>query len=144
MQVKAEQKFILMSPLKLREVAFLIKGMKPMKAFEVLPFIKKAASEKLRKVIGTALANAKQANLNPNELIFKELMIGEGPRQKRWRAGARGRSKPYVRKMSHIRVVLTTKSEVLSTKSLPDRQAGEIDSDVTSAESKIAEKKDVK
>ena len=121
MEFKATQKFVLVSPKKVREIVPLIKKMNPSQAVEKLPFAKKRAAEFLRKVIITAIANAKQKNLDVTELEFKEIQINEGPRLKRYRAGARGRAKPYKRKMSHIRVVLTTqKSEVLNPKSKTD------------------------
>ena len=123
MDVKATQKFVLTSPRKLREVVGVIKKLKPTEAYEKLPYVKKRAAELLRKVIGTAIANARQANLNEADLIFKEIQIGEGPRLKRWRAGARGRAKPYKKRMSHIRVVLTTekKPAITETQRSPQR-----------------------
>ena len=117
MEVKATQKFVIMSPRKLRIVAGLVRELSTAEAFEKLPYVKKRAAGPLRKVIGTAIANAKQKNLNPEDLEFSEIQIGEGPMLKRWRAGARGRAKPYKRRMSHIRVVLrTTKSEIRNSK----------------------------
>lgn len=106
MEIKSVQKYIIASPQKIREVVPLIKGLSPAKAYEILPFTGKRTSDKLRKVIGTALANAKEKGAKEENLYFKEIQIGEGPRLKRWRAGARGMAKPYKRRMSHIRVVL--------------------------------------
>lgn len=114
MEVKAIQKFIVVSPRKLREVAALVSKLTPKDAVEKLPFLRKRASEPLKKVIGTAIANAKQKGLKEDDLTFAEIQINEGPKLKRWRAGARGRAKPYKRRMSHIRVVLTTKDVKLS------------------------------
>jgi large subunit ribosomal protein L22 len=117
MEIKATQKFFRMSPRKLRLIVPLIKKMSPVEAFEKLPYVNKRAAGPLRKVIGTAIANAKQEGITVDRLIFKEIQIGEGPRLKRWRAGAKGRAKPYKKLMSHIRVVLTTKSQAPSNKS---------------------------
>lgn len=105
------QKFELTSPRKLREASYLIKKMTPMEAIERLPYLPKRAGTALRKVIMTAVANAKQKEISGDKLIFKEIQIGEGPMLKRFRAGARGRAKPYKRRMSHIRVVLSVKEE---------------------------------
>lgn len=88
----------------------MIKHLKPTDAVERLPFVKKLAAKPLRKTILTAIANAKQKGINPEDLFFKELQINEGPRLKRFQAAARGRIKPYKRRMSHIRVVLETKT----------------------------------
>jgi large subunit ribosomal protein L22 len=111
MEIKAVQKYTLTSPQKLREVVFMIKKLRPMDAIERLPFAHKRAAEPLNKVIKAALANARQKGANESELVFKEIEINEGPRLRRYRAGARGRAKPYKKRMSHIRVVLETKVE---------------------------------
>jgi len=111
MEVKATQKYLITSPKKLREVADIAKKLNPSRALEVLPFIGKRASTPLSKVIRSAIASAKAKGINEADLIFKEIQIGEGPRLKRWMAGAHGRAKPYKKRMSHIRIVLTTKEE---------------------------------
>ena len=117
MQIIATQKFIRMAPRKLRLVVPLIKNISPIMAVEVLPHIGKRAAEPLRKVILSAIANAKEKKLSENDLVFKEIQVGEGPRLKRYHAGARGMAKPYKREMSHIRVVLMTKSQIPNPKS---------------------------
>ena len=117
MDITSIQKFSIGSPRKLREVVYLIKKMTPQEAVDKLPFTAKKAHEVLRKVIMTAIANAKVKGFSPESLIFKEIQINEGPRLKRFQPGARGRAKPYKKRMSHIRVVLTTrKSEILNPK----------------------------
>jgi large subunit ribosomal protein L22 len=117
MQIIATQKFIRMSPRKLRVVVPMISDLSPAGAVEKLPYAGKRAAEPLMKVIKTAIANAKQKGLSEADLIFKEIQINEGPRLKRYRAGARGRVKPYKRRMSHIRVVLESKPRESSKKS---------------------------
>ena len=114
MEIKSVQKYLISSPRKLREVASLVRELTPSDAVERLPYLNKRASGPLRKVINTAIANAKQKGVSESDLVFKEIQINEGPRLKRFRAGARGRAKPYKRRMSHIRVVLETKPEVKS------------------------------
>jgi large subunit ribosomal protein L22 len=109
MEIKAVQKFVRMSPRKLRLVVPMVKDLKPAEALEILPHIGKRAAEPISKVIKTALANAKEKGINERDLFFKEIQINDGPRLKRWRPGARGRVKPYQRKMSHIRVILESK-----------------------------------
>ena len=114
MEYISTQKFIVTSPRKLREVVAVIKKLKPMDAVERLPFTNKRAADPLLKVVKSAIANAKQKNVNPEDLVFSEIQIGEGPRLKRFRAGSRGRAKPYKRRMSHIRVVLKVVEAVKS------------------------------
>lgn len=105
---KATQKYLIMSPRKLRLVVGLIKKMKPAEAIEKLPFASRRAATDLAKVIKSALANAKNQGVSETDLVFKEIQIGEGPRLKRGKAASRGRWHPFKHRMSHIRVVLTT------------------------------------
>lgn len=83
----------------------MVRKMEPEKALETLRFTNKAAAEDLLKAIQTVLANAKQKGME--KVGFEKIEINEGPRMKRFRAGARGRAKPYKRRMSHIKIVLT-------------------------------------
>jgi large subunit ribosomal protein L22 len=105
------QKFIRMSPKKLRVVVNAIKNMNPNQAVETLPCVNKAAALPLQKTIKSALANARMQGAKVEDLIFKEIQIGEGPRLKRGIAAPRGRYHPILKRMSHIRVVLTTKEK---------------------------------
>jgi len=110
MEVIAVQKYVRVSPKKLRAVASLTKSMKPKEAVEVLPFSRKGSASYLVKVVKSALANAKNKGVSPEDLIFKEIQINEGPRLKRGRPVSRGRWHAYQKRMSHIRVVLATKA----------------------------------
>lgn len=109
MEIVQTQKFIRMSPRKLRLVVPVVKGLSPTKAVDVLPHVGKKAAEPLAKVIKAAIANAKDRKISEADLVLKEIQINEGPRLKRGRPVGRGRFNPYQRPMSHIRVVLTTK-----------------------------------
>ena len=128
MEIKATQKFILISPKKMRPVADLVRGLSPLKAVEVLPHVEKKGAEPLRKVLLTAIANAKVLGFLESSLTLKEIQINEGPRLKRGRPVARGRWHPYKRRMSHIRVVLegkkTEKKKPKKTESKTEKPAG--------------------
>lgn len=105
------QKYIHKSPRKLRLLADMVRGMNPLRALDVLAFSYKAAGEDLAKAIKTALGNAKQLGLDQTQVIFKSLEVNESMKMRRFRAGTRGRAKPYRRKMSHIKIVLSEKKE---------------------------------
>lgn len=108
MEYISTQKFIRMSPKKIRVVVSAIKKMSPDKAVETLPYVNKAAALPLQKTIKSAIANARMQGAKVEELVFKEIQIGEGPRLKRGIAAPRGRYHPILKRMSHIRVTLTT------------------------------------
>lgn len=110
MEFRAIQKFIRISPKKIRPVAAVAKKLKPLEAVEKLPFVAKKASLPLKKVIVQALASAKEKGISGENLKFKEIQITEGPRLKRGRPVSRGRWHPIKKRMSHIRVVLETKT----------------------------------
>ncbi len=105
MKIVHTQKFVRMSPRKLRVVADVVRNLEANRAIEILPYTSKRAAVPLVKVIKTAVANAKDRKVK-GELIIKEVQVNEGPRLKRGRAVSRGRWHPYMRRMSHIRVVL--------------------------------------
>jgi large subunit ribosomal protein L22 len=108
MEVKATQKFIRMSPKKVRFVADIARGMKPREAIDKLPFVGRRADDPIIALLKTALANAKVKGIEEDTLVIKELNVNEGPRLKRGRPVSRGRWHPYKRRMSHLRVVLQT------------------------------------
>lgn len=116
-EFKATQKYLLMSPRKIRLVVEIVKKMKPAEAVEKLPFVQKRSGEFLMKVIKSAIAAAKAQGVSETDLVFKEIQIGEGPRLKRGRAASRGMWHPFKKRMSHIRVILqTNRSEVQNPK----------------------------
>ena len=116
MEIVSRQRFVRMSPQKLRLVVGMIKTLSPSEAVKVLPYINKRGAEPISKAIKTAIADAKNRGLVEKSLIFKEIQVGEGPRLKRNRWVAKGRWHPYRRRMSHIRVVLTTKPQASTSK----------------------------
>ena len=105
METITTQKYIHTTPRKLRLVADLVRKMDPDKALEILQFNSKAAAKDLNAAIKAALASAKQKGMG--KIIFKAVEINEGPKMRRYRAGTRGRVKPYKRRMAHIKIVLT-------------------------------------
>ena len=105
MEIQAIQKYIHTAPRKLRLVADMIRKLSPEKALETLRFTNKSAAGDLIKAIKTVVANAKTKGME--NINFKSVEVNEGSRMKRFRAGAKGRARPYKRRMSHIKIVLT-------------------------------------
>lgn len=114
MEITAIQKNVHSSPRKIRLVAEMIRKMKPLKALQTLEFTNKAAAGDLAKAIKTALGNARGQSLDEEKLQFAKLEVNEGMKLGRFRAGARGRVKPFRKKLSHIKIVLSDESVVHS------------------------------
>lgn len=108
MLIRAEQRYLRMSPTKLRLVASALRGInEPQKAIDYLTFIKKRAALPLSKVVKQAIANAKNnKGVSDSGLKIHEIQIMEGPRLKRWRPASRGMARPILKRTSHIRVIL--------------------------------------
>lgn len=108
MLIKAEQKFVRMSPRKLRLVANAVRGIKkPEVMIAYLERIGKRASSPLLKTVKQALANAtKNMGLSPDLLSVKELQVTGGPIYKRFRPVARGMAHSIKKRTSQIRVIL--------------------------------------
>jgi len=107
MEIVAVAKNVRISPQKVRLVANQIKKMRPQDAIKTLDFIPKGAATSLKKVIVSAIANAKNNfNLSGDTLTFKEISVTKGIVFKRYRAVSRGRVHPILKRTSHIKVIL--------------------------------------
>ena len=107
MQVQTIQRYIHTSPRKLRLVADMVRNMQPSRSLDILKVTPKYAAKSLAAALQTVLANARVAGMDLDNLKFKSLEINESIKMRRFRAGTRGRVKPYKRRMSHIKIVLT-------------------------------------
>ena len=122
MEAMTIQRYMHTSPRKLRLVADMIRKMEPAKALDILNFTPKAAAKELSKAIKVVLANAKQKGMDSEKAVFKKIEINESVKMRRYRAGTRGRVKPYKRRMAHIKIVLTDQLSVLSGQLSDKRQ----------------------
>jgi large subunit ribosomal protein L22 len=112
MEVRAENKYLPISPQKLRLVCDQVRGMGAEQAQIVLEFMPQKGAELISKTLDSALANAENNfDLNPLDLYISEIYAGDGPRLKRYKAGARGRYKPRVKRTSHLTVILAEREE---------------------------------
>ena len=110
MIIKAEGKFLRISPTKTRQVIDLIryKGVLEAKAF--LAAINKRPKEYLIKILNSAIANAKVKGFTPQQLYISKAICNVGPTWKRYKAAAFGRAAPIKKRTAHIRIELALKS----------------------------------
>ena len=114
MQSKAQAKWIRMSPRKVRRVVNEIRGKRCGEALDKLEFMPYQAAREVHKVVHSAMYNLIHAEKNPvSENLVKEMKIVEayadqGPTlPPRFRARARGRAAPILKRTSHITVVIS-------------------------------------
>lgn len=108
MKVRAHARFVRQSPSKVRRVLDLVRGLPVEEAEDVLAFTQRAASEPVRKVLRSAVANAEHNYaLDADELYIAEAYADEGPTLRRYRPRARGRATRIRKRTSHITIVLS-------------------------------------
>jgi len=91
-EVRAEAKWVRVSPRKARLVAEHIRGRSVPEARTILAFTQRAAAREIQKVLRSAVSNAESNHdLVGDELVVSAAYVDEGPTIKRWRARARGR-----------------------------------------------------
>lgn len=96
------------SPQKTRITANLIRGKTASKALEILEYTNKKSANLIKKVVKSAIANAKHNNnINENELKIKKIFINEGPRMKRISPRAKGKADHILKRTSHITVIVS-------------------------------------
>ena len=110
MIVKAEGKFLRISPTKTRRIIDLLRGKDVSVAQAILLNVKNRPREYLKKILNSAIANAKVKGFRPEQLYVSKIICDAGPIWKRYRAAAFGRATLIRRRTSHIRIELDIKS----------------------------------
>lgn len=110
MEARAVEKYIRMSPRKVKYVIDLVKNKSVEDAVDVLTFTHRRAASAVKKAIESAVSNAlenfKEYKISEEDLFIKELYVSEGPTLKRWKPRARGRADRLLKRTSHITVVV--------------------------------------
>ena len=101
------------SPRKMRLVVDIIRGVEVDKALSILKFSKKDASNKLEKVLLSAMANWQSKNegadIEEANLIVKEIMVDSARQLKRLRPAPQDRGHRIRKRSNHITLILGTK-----------------------------------
>ena len=115
MEAKAVARHVRVTPMKARRVVDLVRGKQAVEALAVLQFAPQAASDPVRKVLQSAIANARvkadQASeaFDERNLVISAAFVDEGPTMKRFRPRAQGRAGRINKRTSHITVVVAPK-----------------------------------
>jgi len=121
---KASLSMTMISPVRCRQVADMIRGKKLEYATRVLLLEKPKAARILLKLLRSAMANAQQKGVaDLDRLYVSELMVNEGPSIKRFMPRAHGRADGRLTRTSHIEMklaeaaVVKTSTKAKTTKS---------------------------
>ena len=98
---------IRMSPMKVRRVVDMVRGMTVTDALDTLRYAPQAASEPVYKVIASAAANAENTeNLKTPDLYVSQIFVDEGTTMRRIRPRAKGSASRILKRSSHITAVV--------------------------------------
>lgn len=105
--IRAYARYLPYSPQKVRLVIDLIRGKGVNEALTVLQFTPNGAAAPVSKVLSSAAANAEENfGVSRDDLFVHSIVADEAPTRKWRRFGARGRFKPWLRRSSHVTVIL--------------------------------------
>ncbi|MDO8561897.1 MAG: 50S ribosomal protein L22 [bacterium] len=99
------------SPRKVRLVANLIRGKSVPQARTALSFLLQKSSGTFRKLLDSAVANARNSGISPEELFVKHVSVDKGAVLRRARPFGRGRSGTLRKTHSILKIELGTKTE---------------------------------
>jgi large subunit ribosomal protein L22 len=98
---------------KMRLIADLIRGKKVYEALTILKFSKQEASQKLEKLLKSAINNWEQKNnLKPedNDLIVSEIQVNAGTMLKRFLPAPQGRAYRLRKRSNHVTIKVNSKN----------------------------------
>ncbi len=111
MQIVTRANDLRISTRKVRLVADAIKNLSVSEAEDALSIIEKRGASALRKVLKAAIANAvNNSKIDSANLVIRTIDVNEGTFLKRFRPSARGRTHPYKKRSTNIRIVLEEKA----------------------------------
>jgi len=116
MDVTATLRFLRTSPRKVRLVVDMVRGKEVGKALAVLQFDPHHCARDIKKLIASAVANARNNHhLSDQNLFVKEIKVDMGPVFKRWFPRAHGRAAPIRKRTSHVTVILAERVARISS-----------------------------
>ena len=111
-EIKAEARYIRVSPQKARLVVDLIRGMQAGAALNVLRATNKRIAPTVEKTLQSAIANAQNRfeDIDVDRLYVSTAYVNEGPRLKRVRPAPMGRAYRVQKRLAHIVIKVTEKA----------------------------------
>jgi large subunit ribosomal protein L22 len=112
----ARARYVRMSPMKVRRVVDLVRGMPVGQAASVLQFAEQSAAKPVAKLVASAVANAENNfDLDPTTLVISTITVDEGPTMKRFQPRAQGRAYRIRKRTSHVTVVVESRAASTAT-----------------------------
>ncbi|MGE5224660.1 MAG: 50S ribosomal protein L22 [Omnitrophica WOR_2 bacterium] len=105
--IRAQGMSVPISAQKVRLLVNMVRGRGAVDALNLLKFMPNRAAKPVSKVLSSAMANAEENyGVSRDDLVVHRIFADEAPTRRWRRFGARGRFKPWLRRSSHITVIL--------------------------------------
>lgn len=112
LEAKAVEKYIRISPRKIKYVVEMIKTKPVDEAIDILSLTPKGAAVVVKKALQSAVANATENHkMKEEDLYISKIMVNEGPTLKRFRPRARGRATRIRKRTTHLSVYVSDGKE---------------------------------
>ncbi len=107
MEVKAITRYVRISPLKVRLVMDVVRGMTVDRALSTLQYMPQKAAREVARTIKSAAANAEHNfDMDPADLVISQIYADQGPVLKRFMPRARGMANHIRKPTTHITVIV--------------------------------------
>lgn len=105
---KASARFTRIAPRKARVIANLVRGRDVAEAIQLLQFTNKSGARVMRRLLDSAVANARLAGVDVDLLFVSKATVDKAPNKfnRRWRPRAMGRATRVTKGVSHIVIEL--------------------------------------
>ncbi|RKY30258.1 MAG: 50S ribosomal protein L22 [Candidatus Omnitrophota bacterium] len=121
--MKANLRYLRISPRKVRLVADVIRGLPVAEAEAQLVSLKKRAAVPLMKLLRSAAKNAEDSrNVDKDRLYISSIAVNEGPALKRVERRARGGANILHKRMSHVSIELGVMEKKQPKYVVPERE----------------------
>ena len=104
------------SPRKMRLVVDMIRGVEVNRALDILRFSPKEASQKVEKLLLSAIANWQKKNedlrIEKSNLFVKEVFVDGGRTLKRLRPAPQGRGYRIRKRSNHVTIILDSRANI--------------------------------
>ena len=108
----AKARFVPISPQKVRLVIDQVRGRDVTEAITILKYIPNNAAHPVSKLLASAMANGEENfGVSRDDLFVYRIFADAAPTRKWRKFGARSRFKPWLRRASHITVILREREE---------------------------------
>lgn len=109
----AKLSYLHIAPRKVRLIANTLKGLSVQESEAQLLLRPQRSARPLLKLIRSAVANAKNKNMDAGKLVIASILVNQGPMLKRILPRAQGQATPIHKKMSHVVLVLKESDKAL-------------------------------